>query len=262
MNLLNFAHGESFMLGAFVALVLASSGSISLPLAFIGSLVILGIFGGLLERIAIRPLYGKTELNLFVATIGLSILLRQAGLLLFGADAVPFPEGFGTNLVASGIVRISGQQFGTIISAIIIMIGLNLLLLRTKIGIAMRAVAQDNSTAALMGINVNMIKTFVYAVSTSIGAAAGILFASLTFTVFDMGLLMGIKGFTAAVVGGLGSLPGAILGGLLLGLAEQLSAGYISSLYRDAISLSILIIVLSVLPTGILGRRGSTWGKV
>ena len=261
MNLLNFAHGESFMLGAFVALVLASSG-MSLPVAFIGSLLILGIFGAILERVAIRPLYGKTELNLFVATIGLSILLRQAGLLLFGSDAVPFPEGFGTSLIVQGTVRITGQQLGTIISSIIIMIGLNLLLKRTKIGIAMRAVAQDDSTAALMGINVHLIKTFVYAVSTSVGAAAGILFASLTFTVYDMGLLMGIKGFTAAVVGGLGSLPGAVLGGLLLGLVEQLSAGFISSLYRDAISLSILILVLLVLPTGILGRRGSKWGKV
>lgn len=261
MNLLNFAHGESFMFGAFIALILTSSG-VPLAIAFIGSLIISGLLGALLERIAIRPLYGKTELNLFVATIGLSIFLRQAGLLLFGADAVPFPTSFGRALIVEGTVRINAQQLGILISSVIIMFSLNIILKRTKIGIAMRAVAQDDTTAALMGINVNQIKTIVFAISTAVGAAAGILFASLTFTVFDMGLLMGIKGFTAAVVGGLGSLPGAVLGGLLLGLIEQLAAGFISSLYRDAISLSVLIIVLLVLPNGLLVRRGSKWGKV
>lgn len=262
MNLVNFAHGESFMLGAFVALVLTSSLGGSYLLAFLGAVVILGVFGAIIERISIRPLYGTSELNLFVATIGLSILLRQVGILLFGADAVPFPAGFGTSNIAIGPAVINRQQLGIIVAAVLFMVGLNLLLRRTRLGVAMRAVAQDPSTAALMGINVPLIKTLVYGVSTSLGAAAGILFASLTFAVFDMGLWMGIKGFTAAVVGGLGSLPGAVLGGLLLGLIEQLSAGYISSLYRDAISLSVLILVLLVLPAGLMGRRGSTWGKV
>jgi branched-chain amino acid transport system permease protein len=262
MNLVNFAHGESFMLGAFVALVLLSGLGGSYLLAFIGAVVILGVFGAIIERISIRPLYGTSELNLFVATIGLSILLRQVGILLFGADAVPFSAGFGTSNIAIGPAVINRQQLGIIVAAVLFMVGLNLLLRRTKLGVAMRAVAQDPATAALMGINVPLIKTLVYGVSTSLGAAAGILFASLTFAVFDMGLWMGIKGFTAAVVGGLGSLPGAVLGGLLLGLIEQLSAGYISSLYRDAISLSVLILVLLVLPAGLMGRRGSTWGKV
>jgi branched-chain amino acid transport system permease protein len=126
----------------------------------------------------------------------------------------------------------------------------------------MRAVAQDEATASLMGINPLGIKSLVYGVSTALGAASGILFASLTFAVFDMGLLMGIKGFTAAVFGGLGSLPGAVLGGILLGLIEQLSSGYLSSLYRDAISLSVLVVVMLVMPNGLLGGRGFGWGKV
>lgn len=262
MNLVNFAHGESFMLGAFVAVVILSSAGVPYLVAFVGSLVILGIVGAIIERLSIRPLYGSSDLNLFVATIGLSILLRQVGILLFGADAVPFPAGFGTSSIPLGPARITLQQLGTLVAALVIMFGLDLLLRRTRLGIAMRAVAQDASTASLMGINVPLVRTLVYAVSTSVGAAAGILFASLTFAVFDMGLLMGIKGFTAAVVGGLGSLPGAVLGGILLGLIEQLSAGYISSLYRDTISLSVLIIVLLILPSGLLGRRGSIWGKV
>ncbi len=261
MNLVNFAHGESFMLGAFVALVLASSGA-PYAVAFVGSLLVLAVVGAVIERVSIRPLYGTVELNLFVATIGLSILLRQTGLLLFGADAVPFPDIFGNRILPVGPAVITMEQVGAIGATLLFMVGLDLLLKRTKLGVAMRAVAQNPSTAALMGINVPAVKTLVYAVSTSLGAAAGILFAALTFAVFDMGLWMGIKGFTAAVVGGLGVLPGAVLGGLLLGLAEQLSAGYISSLYRDAISFSLLILVLLFLPSGLLGRRGSTWGKV
>jgi branched-chain amino acid transport system permease protein len=130
------------------------------------------------------------------------------------------------------------------------------------LGVATRALAQDESTAALMGVDVPKLRSLVFAISTALGAAAGILFASLTYAVFDMGLWMGLKGFAAAVLGGLGSLPGAVLGGLVLGMLEQLSSGYISSLYRDVTSLTVLIVVLLLRPQGLLGRRGSQWGKV
>jgi len=262
MRLVNFAHGESFMLGAFTALVLSYGGHMPYAVALIGAVLLLGAAGVVIERIGIRPFYRATELNMFIATIGLSLILRQAGLLIFGADAHPFPAGFGTTPIPIGPATITTQQLGTLVCTVILMTGLELILHRTRMGIAMRAVAQDERTATLMGINTLQIKTMVYSLSTALGAAAGILFASLTFAVFDMGLLMGVKGFTAAVLGGLGSLPGAVVGGLLLGLIEQMTSGYLSSLYRDTISLSVLVVILLVLPSGLLGRRGSGWGKV
>lgn len=262
MRLVNFAHGESFMLGAFLALSLTLSGVLSYLPAFVAAIAIMGLAGGVIERFLIRPLYKSSPLNIFIATIGLSIVLRQAGLLIFGADARPFPGGFGTESVDLGPAMISMQQIGTLASAMALMAVLDILLRHTRIGTAMRAVAQDETTAALMGIDTLRMKSLAYVISTALGAASGILFASLTFAVFDMGLLMGIKGFTAAVFGGLGSLPGAVLGGVLLGLIEQITGGYLSSLYRDAISLSVLMAVMIVLPRGLLGRRGSIWGKV
>lgn len=262
MRLVNFAHGESFMLGAFAALSLLQFGGVSYVMAFFAAMIIMGVVGVLIERSSIAPLYKSSELNMFVATIGLSIILRQLANIVFGADAQLFPEGFGTGIVAMGAVVITYQQIGTFVSALVLMVGFDLFLRYTKIGVAMRAVAQDETAAALMGINVGHIKTFVFAISTALGAAAGILFASLTFAVFDMGLVMGVKGFAAAVLGGLGSLPGAVMGGVMLGLIEQLSSGYISSLYRDAISYTVLILVLLFRPQGVFARSGSIWGKV
>jgi len=262
MRLVNFAHGESFTLGAFVALTLAVSGGLSYAGAFVGAIVILALVGLMLERIAIRPLYGAHDLSMLTATIGLSIILRQAVNLCWGADALPFPSGFDGVVYRLGGVTITLQQIVTVAAALMLMGGLELFLTRTRLGIATRALAQDETTAALMGIDVLKLRALVYAISTALGAAAGILFASLTYAVFDMGLWMGLKGFAAAVLGGLGSLPGAVLGGLVLGLLEQLSSGYISSLYRDVTSLTVLIVVLLLRPQGLLGRRGSKWGKV
>jgi branched-chain amino acid transport system permease protein len=262
MRLVNFAHGESFTLGAFVALTLAASGGLSYAAAFVGAIVVLALIGLVLERVAIRPLYGAHDLSMLTATIGLSIIVRQGVNLVWGADALPFPSGFDGVLYRLAGVTITLQQIVTVAAALILMGGLELFLTRTKLGIATRALAQDEPTAELMGVDVQKMRALVYAISTSLGAAAGILFASLTYAVFDMGLWMGLKGFAAAVLGGLGSLPGAVLGGLVLGMLEQLSSGYLSSLYRDVTSLTVLIIVLLLRPQGMLGRRGSRWGKV
>ncbi len=262
MRLVNFAHGESFMLGAVVGLSLTTSGAMSFLPAFVLSVLIMAAVGAAIERFLIRPLYGSSSLNIFIATIGISLVLRQLAMLLFGADAKPFPTGFGNPILSVGPATISMQQLGSLVSAIVLMVALQVTLRRSRLGIAMRAVAQDEATAALMGIDCLRMKSVAYALSTALGAASGILFGSLTFVVFDMGLLMGIKGFTAAVLGGLGSMPGAILGGFLVGLIEQFAGGYLSSLYRDAISLSVLVAVMVVLPRGLVGRRGSVWGKV
>jgi branched-chain amino acid transport system permease protein len=199
---------------------------------------------------------------MLTATIGLSLVVRQGVNLIWGADARPFPNGFDGVIYTLAGVTITLQQIVTVAAALILMGGLELFLTRTKLGVATRALAQDESTAALMGVDVRRMRALVFAISTALGAAAGILFASLTYAVFDMGLWMGLKGSAAAVLGGLGSLPGAVLGGLALGLLEQLSSGYISSLYRDVTSLTVLIVVLLLRPQGLLGRRGSKWGKV
>jgi branched-chain amino acid transport system permease protein len=262
MRLVNFAHGESFTLGAFVALTLTATGGFSYAAAFVGAIATLAVVGLVLERVAIRPLYRADDLSMLTATIGLSIIVRQAVNLIWGADARPFASGFDGVVYELGAVTVTLQQIVTVAGALVLMGGLELFLTRTRLGIATRALAQDETTAALMGINVPRLRALVFAISTALGAAAGILFASLTYAVFDMGLWMGLKGFAAAVLGGLGSLPGAVLGGLVLGLLEQLSSGYISSLYRDVTSLTVLILVLLLRPRGLLGRRGSIWGKV
>jgi branched-chain amino acid transport system permease protein len=220
------------------------------------------VIGAGIEIISIRPLYRSSDLNMFVATIALAVVLRQIANVIWGADAQAFPQGFGTGVLDFGRFVATQQQIGTLIATFVLMFGFDLFLRRSKLGTAMRAVAQDDNTAALMGIDVLRVKTLVFAISTSLAAAAGILFASLTFAVFDMGLWMGIKGFAAAMLGGLGSLPGAVVGGILLGLIEQLSSGYISSLYRDAISLGVLVLVLLFRPQGIFRQGGSAWGKV
>jgi branched-chain amino acid transport system permease protein len=262
MRLINFAHGESFALGAFVAMTLSSLGQMPFAIAFVVALVIMGILGVAIERVAIRGLYRMPDLNMFTATIGLSLIIRQIINLVWGADAQPFPDTFGSVGIKMGMVTTTPQQIGTLAACIALTGGLELFSRKSRIGLAMRAVAQDDSTAALMGINVARIRSLVFGLSTALGAAAGVLFASMTFAVFDMGLLMGIKGFVAAVLGGLGSLGGAIIGGMLLGLFEQLSRGYISSLYADATSLVAFILVLLLRPQGLLGKRGSPWGKV
>jgi branched-chain amino acid transport system permease protein len=262
MRLVNFAHGETFMLGAFVVLTLYAVGIDSYFAAFILATIILGVIGAAIEKVSIRPLYRSSDLNMFVATIGLSVVLRQIANVTWGADAQPFPQGFGSDVFNFGRFVATKQQIGTLIATFVLMVSFDLFLRRSKLGTAMRAVAQDDATAALMGINVLRVKTIVFAISTSLAAAAGILFASLTFAVFDMGLWMGIKGFAAAVLGGLGSLPGAVVGGLVLGLLEQFGSGYISSLYREAISLGVLVTVLLFRPQGILGSQRSAWGKV
>jgi branched-chain amino acid transport system permease protein len=262
MRLVNFAHGESFALGAFVALALSGIGGLSYGLVLVVTLVLMAAIGVVVEQLAIRPLYKAPDLNMLIATIGLSIVLRQAINLIWGADARPFASSFGDGSFRFDGVTASYQQLGTIFAAVALMAALDLFLTRTRQGIAMRAVAQDEATAQLMGIRVARVRSLVFAISTALGAAAGILFASLTYAVFDMGLWMGMKGFAAAVLGGLGSMPGAVVGGFILGLIEQLSSGYISSLYRDTAAFSVLVLVLLVRPQGLFGRRGSPWGKV
>lgn len=252
MSLVNFAHGESFMIGAFIGLLCHVNFGLPIWITWLITLTACGVIGLIIEYLAIRPLYLGPALNLFISTIGLSLVLRQVVMIMSGAMAFRFPLTIGEDPIIIGGVTIIPEQIWVISVAILVMIGLDQYLRKTRLGKAMRTVAQDPYVAGLMGINVARTKSMVYALSTILGGVAGLLFSPLVFVTYDMGLIMGLKGFICACIGGMGSIPGAILGGFVLGLIEQVTAGYISSLYKDAITLTILILVIAIFPRGLL----------
>jgi len=254
MNLLNFAHGESFMMGAFIGLFFHVFLKLPLLLSWGITMAACGFIGIIIERIAIRPLYKAPPLNLFICSIGIAMILRQISNILSGAVSYKFPATLSEAPVQIGVITIVPEQLWVIGMALLLMFAFEQFLKKTRTGKAMRAVAQDPYTASLMGISVLRMKSVVYAVSTMLGGAAGILYAPLAYVTFDMGLWNGIKGFICAVVGGIGNIPGAILGGFLLGLIEQFNSSYLTSLYKDVISFFILIIVIAVRPKGLLIR--------
>lgn len=256
MNLLNFSHGESFMVGAFIALLCHVFLKLPLAISWAITMMACGIMGLLIERLAIRPLYSAPPLNLLICTIGLSMILRQTANILSGAMAYKFPPTVSETAITLGGVSIIPEHMWVLGMTVLLIVVFALYLKKTRTGKAMRAVAQDSYTASLMGISVRRTKSLVYAVSTMLGGAAGILFAPLAYVTFDMGLWAGIKGFICAIVGGIGSIPGAILGGFILGLLEQFDSSYISSLYKDVISFFILILVIAIRPKGLLIRSG------
>ncbi len=254
MNLLNFSHGESFMVGAFVALLCVDYLKLPLIACWVIAMIACGVVGVLIERVAIRPLYKAPPLNILICTVGLSMIMRQLANIFSGAMTYKFPATAGEEAIEVGSFLIIPEHLWILGMTVVLIVGFTLYLRYTRLGKAMRAVALDPYTASLMGINVLRTKSLVYAVSTMLGGAAGILFAPLAYVSFDMGLWNGIKGFISALVGGLGSIPGAIVGGLALGLIEQFNSSYVSSLYKDVISFCILIVVIVIRPKGLLVR--------
>lgn len=255
MGVLNFAQGEVFMAGAFAGLffhvVLGLPFVVAFPLAIIAG----GLLGWLIERIAFRPLFNAPEVNILIATIGMSIFLRNLFRVFFGADPYPFPTVFGDKPVYVGGVLLIPQNLWIAGIGLLLVVLIRLLLTQTFIGRALRAAAQDRDTASLMGINPKSTVSLTWTLASGLGAAAGVLVAPLFFVMADMGTLMGLKGFSAAVFGGIESVTGAMAGGLLLGLAESLGGGFISSGYQAAIAFGLLILVLIFKPSGIMGRK-------
>lgn len=258
-KMLNFAHGDVIMVGAYVVLMCMTNTGLSPILAVISAVIICTILGIVIEKVAYRPLRNAASpLAVLITAIGVSYLLQNLALLIFGANAQSFPtavkwKGFS---LAEGALNISGETIVTILACIVIMIGLSLFIKKTKAGQAMRAVSEDKGAAQLMGINVNGTIALTFAIGSALAAIAGVLLCSAypSLTPYT-GAMPGIKAFVAAVFGGIGSIPGAFLGGILLGIIEILSKAYISSQLADAIVFAVLIVVLLVKPTGILGKN-------
>lgn len=254
VRLINFAHGDIIMVSAYVVWFLMARLSVPAWLAVPASIVFSSLMGMVIEKIAYKPLRNAARISLLITAIGISFLLQNLAQLVFGAD----PRMF-TNLFPGGI-PFGGKDLPyvsvvTILTAAVLMVALTLLVSRTKIGKAMRAASEDKDTAELMGINVNNTISFTFALGSALAAVAAVLYCSSYAQIQPtMGSMLGLKAFVAAVLGGIGSMPGAMLGGFLIGIAESLTKGYISSQLADAVVFGILIIVLLLKPTGILGR--------
>lgn len=257
-KMLNFAHGDVIMIGCYVTF-LTMSGQAWHPLAAVLlAVVVCTALGVLIEKIAYRPLRRAIPLAVLITAIGVSYFLQNAALLLFGADTKSFTPVvlLAPIELADGQLTISGTTVVTVAVCILIMAALLLFIKKTKAGQAMLAVSQDREAAQLMGINVNATISLTFAIGSGLAAIAGVLFCSAypTLTPYT-GSMPGIKAFTAAVFGGIGSIPGAFLGGILLGLIEIFGRAYISSQLSDAIVFAVLILVLLIRPTGILGKK-------
>lgn len=265
LRLINFAHGDVYMLGAFAGFYAskllhgrlgdAGGGLLEAGVILILSMLACALVGILIERFAYRPVRRASRLTLLIVAIGVSLLIENLAQLLFGADPKFFPQILPERMYDWGGVLITNQQILIFVTAMLLMIALRWLIMGTRTGKAMRAVAFNADAARLMGINVNAIIGLTFAIGSALAAAGGIL-VSLNQPSIDpiMGLMTGIKAFVAAVLGGIGNIPGAVIGGLIIGLAETLVAGYGSSTYRDAIAFLILIIILLFKPEGILGK--------
>lgn len=257
-KMLNFAHGDIIMIGGYVVFLATSSAGMPPLLAVLLSVIVCTVLGVTIERIAYKPLREAPSLAVLITAIGVSYLLQNVALLLFGANPKSFTSvvPFSGLSLAGGNLNISGEAIVTILSGIVIMVGLSVFIKRTKAGQAMLAVSEDKGAAQLMGINVNGTIGLTFAIGFALAAIAGALLCSAYPTLNPYtGSMPGIKAFVAAVFGGIGSIPGAMIGGILLGVIEILSKAYISSQLSDAIVFSVLIIVLLVKPTGIMGKK-------
>ena len=257
-KMLNFAHGDIIMVGGYVAFTAMSALNLPASVAVLLSVLFCTALGVIIEGVAYKPLRGANSLAVLITAIGVSYLLQNLALLIFGANPKSFRSVVPIQSMsfANGQLVISGETVAAIAACFLVMVALTTFINKTRAGQAMLAVAEDKGAATLMGINVNATVALTFAIGSALAALAGVLLCSAYPTLTPTtGAMPGIKAFVAAVLGGIGSIPGALIGGLLLGVLENLSKAYISSKLSDAIVFSVLILVLVVRPTGILGKQ-------
>ena len=258
LDIVHFAHGEIYMFGAFFGLVLAKDMSIPYPAALIGAMILAGLMGMLIERVFYRRLtrsgggYTVAGMGMIICGFGMSVALMNVAFLIWGADAEPFSIDLGMPLQIADIY-IPQSYLLTAVVSFVLMGLLHFFLKYTKIGLAVRAVAQNKDIAYLMGINVPVFISLIFGLACALAAAAGVLIGPMQSVQVEMGYLMLMKAFAAAVVGGFGSLPGALLGGILVGIFENLGAAYISPSHKDIYAFLLLILVLMIRPSGLFG---------
>lgn len=257
IQLINFAHGEIYMFGAFAGLFLVSVLGLNIFAALIGAMIFCMLLGMVVEKIAYRPIRGKSSrLSALISAIGVSIFLSTLMALMRGTNTTRYPEVLTIHTYHIGSLDVSSLQIIILVVSALLMVGLQLMIQRTRIGKAMRACSQDLDASYLMGVNVNRVISYTFAIGSALAAAGGVMVGVYYNAVWPyMGMMAGLKAFSAAVLGGIGSIPGAMIGGLTLGVLEILGVAYLSSSYKDAIAFGILIIVLIIRPQGILGKK-------
>jgi len=266
IELINFAHGEIYMIGAFTALIVASvlamsgmSGLSVLILASVVAVIYSAAYGFTVEKVAYKPLRQAPRLSPLISAIGMSIFLQNYVLLTQTSDFLPFPNLLpDLPFIAPYVGFIGSTEFIIITTTAVIMVLLTLLTKFTRMGKAMRATAQDRDMAMLVGVNVNRVISNTFIIGSALAAVGGVLIASHIGRInFYIGFLAGIKAFTAAVLGGIGSIPGAVLGALILGCTESFATGYVSSDYEDVFAFVLLIVILIIKPSGLLGHKAT-----
>jgi branched-chain amino acid transport system permease protein len=256
VGLINFAHGDVYMIGAYVGFAVTTYTRLGFVPALLIAMVTCAVLGFLIERIAYRPLRNSTRIAALITAIGVSLLLEYTMMFFVGAQTRAYPKVLNNQLFYLGDVVISSQQIIIVVVSIILMILLQFIVQKTKQGRAMRAVSYDKDTALMMGIDVNRTISFTFLLGSGLAGAAGVL-VGIYYNSIDplMGMMPGLKAFVAAVFGGIGSIPGAMIGGLSIGVIETIVAGYGGSMYRDAAVFGILILVLLFRPSGLLGKK-------
>jgi branched-chain amino acid transport system permease protein len=252
-DIINFAQGEFVMLGGMTTVFVAHAG-VPLPLAALIAIITTTAIGLALHRFAIEPARGATAVALIMITIGASIFLRGTAQIVFDRRFHSLPPLFGADPIQFGGAAILPQSLVVLATAAAIVVVLWLFIERTIFGKAVIATAANRLAARLVGVDTRRIVAFSFAVSAAMGAIAGVLITPITLTSYDAGTLLALKGFAAAMLGGIGSAPGAVVGGILIGMFEALAAGYLSSNYKDAVAFLIILIVLVAIPQGLFGR--------
>lgn len=256
MRLINFAHGDIYMLGAYVGFFVTTQLKLGFFPALICAMAAIGFLGVCVEKLAYKPLRHSSKISILITAIGVSFFIEYTTMYFMSPQPRTFPPVLPNTIFHMGSVMISFQQIVILVSTLVLMLLLWYIVQYTKMGKAMRAVSYDNDAALLMGINVDHVISFTFALGSSLAGAAGVL-VGIYYNTIDplMGIMPGLKAFIAAVLGGIGIIPGAMMGGVILGVVEALVSGFISSTFRDAAAFGILIIILLIKPTGLLGKN-------